>query len=129
MDISVFLAQFFGIYLTITGIGLILKPDSLQQLMQRLSTNRLDVMIGGILTLLVGAPMVLLHNIWDGSLWQTVVTVLAWVTFVKGVLRILMPDAVVILAQKMQHTPQTVSVLLWIVVATGGYLLYAGFML
>tara|TARA_B100000745_G_C20139723_1_gene390723 strand:+ start:135 stop:524 length:390 start_codon:yes stop_codon:yes gene_type:complete len=127
MDLSLFLAQVFGIYFVIGGIGLILKPKTLPKFIQRFSSNRVDVMMGGFLALLIGAPLVLLHNIWDGAVYQTVVTVLVWLTFLKGAARILMPDAVVTLAQKMEHKPNLVNAMLWLMVVLGGYLLYVGF--
>jgi len=127
MDISLFLAQIFGIYFVIGGVGLILKPKTLPKFINKFSSNRVDVMMGGFLALIIGAPLVLIHNIWDGTLLQTVVTVLVWITFIKGAARILMPDAVVMLAQKMEHKPNVVNAMLWIIVVLGGYLLYVGF--
>ena len=42
----------------------------------------------GMITLLIGLPIVLLHNIWIGTL-PIIVTVFGWIIVLKGCLRIL----------------------------------------
>ncbi len=126
MDISLFLAQAFGIFFVITGLGLVLQPSVLQKLFTRYSSNRADVMMGGVLSLIVGIPLVLVHNIWQGT-WEILVTVIVWITFLKGMSRVLLPDMVVSMAHKMQHKHGMVKAMLWIMIVLGAYLMYVGF--
>ena len=126
MDISLFLAQAFGIFFVVGGLGLVMKQDVITKFFTRYTSNRADVMIGGFVALLVGTPLILIHNVWEGT-WEVVVTVIVWVTFLKGVIRILAPDYVVALAHKMQHQEGLVKSMLWLMVALGGYLMYVGF--
>lgn len=126
MDISIFLAQAFGLYLVIGALALLINKKAMQDLIDLLAKNRSSVMLGGFLTLIVGIPLVLSHNIWDGT-WRTVVTVLAWLTLLKGITRVMMPEMVVAWGSYFEKNRGLLKSLLLFMLAVGGYLLYVGF--
>lgn len=126
MDLSIFLAQVFGLYLLISSAGLLLHPFATQELMSKWSSDRVIVFFGGFFALLIGVPLILLHNVWTGT-WEILVTVLVWTIFLKGLMRVLAPDAVVGCTTLIASRPQVLRGLLVFMMLVGLYLCYVGF--
>ena len=127
MDISIFLAQALGLFLVISGVALLVRPQAMKDLTDVFSGNRAAVMMGGYLSLIVGIPLVLVHSVWDGALWQTVISVLAWLTLVKDVVRVFAPDTVVSWGRALQRSMGLLKLIILVMVLVGLYLLYVGF--
>ncbi len=122
-----FLAQAFGLYLLIAGIALIAQPKAMNDLVDLFASNRGAVMMGGLVTLIVGIPLVLVHNIWGGPFWQTLVTILVWATFLKGVARVWMPNMVIAKGRAMMRYQGAMRALVIAMTLAGLYLCYVGF--
>ena len=127
MDISIFLAQAFGLYLLIGGVALLLNRGAIEGFIDMLTGSRSAVMLGGFMVLIIGIPLVLVHNIWDGEPWQTLVTILVWLTFLKGLARVLVPDMVSDWGNYFRQKHDLLRYLIILMVAVGAYLLYVGF--
>ena len=126
MDVTLFLAQAFGLYFLIGGLGLVLNQSSLKSFIARFSSDRASVMMGGFVALLVGIPLVLIHNLWGGTL-EIIVSVLVWITFIKGAVRVLVPDMLVKMSENLSNKIGMIKLMVWIMVAFGAYLTYVGF--
>jgi|GEM_PF-280096 len=125
MDISIFLAQVFGLYFVIAGVAMLVRPNAISTLIETLGT-RSSIYLTGFFVLMLGIPLVLIHNVWDGS-WRVIITIMAWLALLKGVARIFFPDMVVGWAQGLARNPGMVKLMIWIMVVLGLYLLYIGF--
>jgi hypothetical protein len=126
MDITQFLTQAFGLYFLIGGLGLVLKQSSLKSLIARFSSDRTMVMRGGFVALIIGIPLVLIHNMWGSSL-EIIISLIAWAAFLKGVFFILMPDMTTKMMDTLSENIGVIKVMLWLMVVLGGYLTYIGF--
>lgn len=125
MDISLFLAQVFGLYFLLAGVAILIRPTATVELFQ-LVANRNATFISGFIALMVGVPLVLLHNIWDGS-WRVIITILVWLTLLKGMIRIFAPDLVANWADMLISYPRLVRHMIWVLIILGVYLMYLGF--
>lgn len=125
MDTSIFLAQVFGLYFLIAGIALLVRPQAMQSLMKVLNT-RTYVYMTGFVALLIGVPLVLIHNVWDGS-WRVIITVLCWLALLKGVARLYAPAAVADWVEGLAKNKGMMQILIIIMVILGAYLTYVGF--
>jgi hypothetical protein len=125
MDISLFLAQVFGLYFVIVGVLILIRPTATRQLLKSLSSRNATYCIGFI-TLLAGVPLVLLHNVWDGS-WRVIITLLVWITLFKGIARIYVPELIERFSEILISRPVMFRHMLWLVVLAGMYLMYLGF--
>lgn len=126
MDVTLFLAQAFGLYFIIAGIGLVLKQSSLNGLISRLSSDRISVMITGFLTLIVGIPLLLIHNVW-GTTLEVIISLLVWLTFIKGASRVIAPDMFMSMGSSLADNMTLTKVLIWLMIVLGAYLAYVGF--
>lgn len=126
MDVTQFLAQAFGLYFIIAGLGLVLKKSSLKSLMARFSSDSTVVIMGGFVTLIIGVPLVLIHNVWGNSL-EIIVSLIAWVVILKGITLVLMPDMTQQMVSRISNKIGVLEIVLWLMIILGGYLTYVGF--
>jgi len=125
MDISIFLAQVFGLYFIFAGIALLIRRDSMVVFTNSLSSSGF-MYLSGFIALMVGIPLVLIHNVWDDS-WRTIITILVWVTLIKGLLLIFAPEFMTNIATKLTRHSLLLRHGMWVVIIFGLYLVYIGF--
>ena len=97
MDITLLLAQIFGLYFLIVGVVLVVRHKTLPQIINSLLTNEGLMFFAGVFILLLGLLLVLVHNSWEAGLaW--IITLIAWLTLIKGVLYMLFPSVLASIA-------------------------------
>lgn len=91
MDLSIFLARFLGFYFLIVAvIGLIRKKQFETLLIDTVSSKSL-LAFTGILSLLFGLAIAIAHPVWEWN-WRGLITLLAYLSIVKGVIRLAFPS-------------------------------------
>jgi hypothetical protein len=86
------------------------------------------ILVLGVIILAVGLAMVLTHNIWSGGALAVVITVIGWLTLIKGLFFVyLLPYVGVECYLKVLQNPPIFysCMVLWL--AVGIYLTYGGF--
>ncbi len=91
MQISIFLAKFLAIYFLIISLPLLLHTEAFRHRAQAYMKNEAAMLLGGIMTLLLGILLILIHSIWIYD-WFVLITLLAWLTFIKGLIHVLCPE-------------------------------------
>lgn len=125
MDLSLFLAQAFGIYFVVLGVAMF-RHQVLTQMIDDFMKNDALRFFAGIFILVLGILLVLTHNVWDGT-YRVLITVLAWLTFLKGVAYLWLPGTI------FRGIARTFSQKNWFMVGgivailLGVYLIYVGF--
>lgn len=84
MDASLIAAKLLGTYLIISGLFLIMRGKTLPNILKDFFDHPAMVYLSGFLLIVLSALYLIQNNIWDGT-WRTVITVLAWLVFIKGV--------------------------------------------
>lgn len=82
MDISLFLAKFWGWYLLIFFFILSFNPDRIRQINSDLKDEKFQILIAFI-AIVVGLLNVLFHNVWEPN-WKFIITLLGWVSLFSG---------------------------------------------
>ena len=125
MELSIFLAKVLGPYLVIISISVWLRRKDLGELAVSFAQDKVHLYLSGVIFLLLGLALVVSHNVWDTA-WQSVISVLGWMTLVKAGVRLFFTDKVGTLAQK-----ATGSKWYWLAIAVslvvGIWLAYVGF--
>ncbi|MFI4955537.1 MAG: hypothetical protein ACHP9Y_06445 [Gammaproteobacteria bacterium] len=103
MQISIFLAKFLAIYFFIISLPMIFRPDAFRLRAQAYMNNDAVMLLGALLALLLGIFLILLHSIWIYD-WYLAITLLAWLTFIKGVIHVLCPELAQHMMQRMNST-------------------------
>ena len=97
---TLFLAQAMGLYLLITAIIMLARASYYQELLTHLKVGSSTVVLTGSVGLILGIIMILTHNIWITES-EVLVTVVAWLVFIKSILWLSFPESMVKCAQKM----------------------------
>lgn len=91
MDVSIFLATLLGPLFVVVSLGLFLNAKYYERMISHFLKNPELYYFSGVLAFVGGVTMVYFHNLWVYD-WRVVITLLAWLTLMKGVLRILCPE-------------------------------------
>jgi vacuolar-type H+-ATPase subunit I/STV1 len=125
---TVFLSRLLGLYYILAALSMILHKRSFVETVTALLHNSPVMFVVGIITLATGLAMVLAHNIWSGGTVAVVVTLIAWITLIKGVLFLfLSPEMQATLFISNLHYAQLFYMYAAISLVLGVYLTYGGF--
>jgi hypothetical protein len=91
MEISMYLARFWGSLFIILGLSSVLAKF-LGRVIEYTEDKSITISTGYI-TFLLGLITVTLHSVWVTD-WRVAVTILGWVTLLKGIEKIALPDRV-----------------------------------
>lgn len=91
MELSFFLARFWGSLFIILGLGSFLV-NFLGRVI-KYTDNHVITVTTGYLTFLLGLITVVLHNVWVTDL-RLAITLIGWTTLLKGIEKIMLPDRV-----------------------------------
>ena len=121
MEISVFFARLWGSFFVVFGLLFIITKQLGKTI--EMTDDKAFVISTGYITFLMGLVTVILHNVWVLD-WRVVITVLAWSTLIKGIMKIGFPEQIHKQAQRFK-VKQWLSAI--ILILLGGWLFYMSF--
>ena len=121
MDISIFFAQLWGSFFLIFGILFIITGQLGKTI--EMTDNKAFVISTGYISMLMGLVTVILHNVWIAE-WKLAITILAWSTLIKGIIKIGFPELIHKQAQRFKKN-QMLSAIFMILL--GAWLLWMSF--
>ena len=127
MDISIFLAKALGLYLVIVGAGMLINSEKFKQMLLPILKDPGMVLFTGFFALVVGIPMVVVHNLWVMD-WRLIITLLAWLTLLKGVVRMFFPEFIINQTSIWIENKGMYYGLVIFLIALGFLLLYFGYL-
>lgn len=93
MEISILIAKILSIIYLSLVVGLLFYPSYYRGAFHKLLGNTTYLFLGGWVATTVGVIMVQYHNIWVND-WRSLVTVVAWLVLIKGILLLAFPPFV-----------------------------------
>lgn len=126
MDLSLFLAQLFGLYFLLVGAIVLLRGESLMPAMSELLKNRGLVLMFAFIELIGGLAIVIGHPIYTID-WQGLVTLIGVMLVVESILYLAMPAKAVRKLWTRFNTPYWYRIGALAGIAIGGYLAMIGF--
>ncbi len=126
MASTIFLAKVIGWYFVILGLFLIARKQTMKAAIADLVPDSGLMVIIATITLLLGLLLVISHNVWVMG-WPVIVTIIAWLVLISGLLRLFAPEVSVRLGQKWAGSPTSVIVAAIIYIIVGLYLLYKAY--
>ncbi|OGM98276.1 MAG: hypothetical protein A2915_04130 [Candidatus Yanofskybacteria bacterium RIFCSPLOWO2_01_FULL_41_34] len=125
MNISIYLARVFGIYLVVACVAKFLNKKHLSKILDDFSKSTGLVVFSGFMHLFLGLLIVVAHNVWTSD-FRGLVTLMGWMGVMKGGLRILVSTKIGHFGKEFAGGKKLVLWgLVWL--AAGIYLLYSGF--
>lgn len=89
MDISIFLAKFWGWYLIIFFIILSFNPRRIKQIFNDLKDEKF-LILSAFLAIIIGLLNLLFHNIWEPN-WKFIITIIGWFSLTIGLSLFIFP--------------------------------------
>ncbi|MEW7279512.1 hypothetical protein ABW636_13035 [Aquimarina sp. 2201CG1-2-11] len=93
MDVSVFLAKFWGWYLIVFFFVLSFNPSRIKEVFENLKDQKF-LIITSFIAIVIGLINILLHNIWESN-WKFIITSIGWIALGLGLLLFVFPIATI----------------------------------
>lgn len=125
---TLFLSKLLGLYCMICALSMIVRKQTIIGAVTTLLDNPMATFLLGLFTLLAGLAIVLAHNLWSGGPLRVIVTLLGWLTLIKGLLFLFLPPQMEAgFFLRGLHYQQLFYVYMGISLVLGAYLTFAGF--
>lgn len=113
MTAAELIAGYAGPVFIVVSAAMLMNRTALLGAIGELARSRGMILFAGMLTLLAGLAIVRAHNVWAAD-WTIVVTILGWACIVGGILRIVWPDKIATLADRILASDRQYTV--WAVI-------------
>jgi len=125
---TLYLSKLIGLYCIFFGLCMIARKPMLLGAVITLVGNATAVLLLGAFALLAGLAMILGHNFWSGGPLRVVVTLVGWLSLLKGLLVMFLPHRMLVgLVFGGLRYDQLFYFYAAICLVLGVYLTYAGF--
>jgi hypothetical protein len=125
---TIFLSRLIGLYCILVVLSMLIHRQAKMEYLVGVLQNPPLILVLGVITLAAGLAMVLAHNIWSKGALAVVVTLVGWLTLLKGLFFLLLPpeiEAECLL--RCLHHSHLFSVCMAPSLIIGIYLTYGGF--
>ena len=125
---TVFLSKLIGLYCILVTLPMAINKEANLRMVTALVNDAPVVYFFGVTVVAAGLAMILSHNVWSGGALPVVVTLVGWLTLLKGLLFLFLPP------------PAAAGISIWgnayqqyyylgvaITLILGAYLTYEGF--
>ena len=82
--LTIFLAKLLGLYCVIVALAMSANKKGVIDTVRALLQSPPIVLLTSIITLAIGLALVIGHNVWSGGALPVTLTVVGWITLVKG---------------------------------------------
>jgi len=125
MELSLYLAQLFGLTMIILVTIVAFRPVLIERVMSELRTSSFAMLVAGFVGVMGGLAVVLSHNVWEFN-WRGLVTLFGWAALIKGITYVAFPDHIIKLGERfMRGSQRNIPLLIMFLLAC--YLTYSGF--
>jgi len=126
MDLSIFLAQLFGLYFVLGGMLIIIQQKSLIPAVQELGGNRGLLLLIAFLELFAGIALSIAHPVYTLD-WQGVITFFGAWMIIESVFFLMVPNKIAKRFIMAVNKPKWYSIGGLVSVVIGAYLAAGGF--
>jgi len=83
---TIFISRLIGLYCLVASLTMFTHKSAMVEIENTLVHSPAMLFIAGIITLVAGLAIVLGHNVWSSGAAPVTVTLLGWISLIKGVL-------------------------------------------
>lgn len=101
-DTTLLVSQLAGPTMMVFALGMFMNKKHFIKAMKSLDKEPLFIVITGAISMVVGLAIVLNHNVWSTAP-EVIVSLIGWLSVVKGAWHVLFPDALVKFVKKLAN--------------------------
>jgi hypothetical protein len=125
--LTLYLGKLIGIGLLAMCLSLALRPKASLATISAMMNETGLLLVTGIFTMTAGIALVLGHNLWSGPPLVWAVTIIGWMTLLKGLAIIAVPPARLAAVYRVLNYPQTLRLVMFIGAIVGAWMTWAAF--
>ena len=125
--LTIYLARLFGLGLVLMCALFAIRPEAALPAIQSMMASPGLLLIAGLFTLIAGLAMVIGHNRWSGGGVTIAVTVLGWLTLIKGAAIVATPPRTLSNVYHGMGYPGSFRAMMVVAGLAGGALVWASF--
>ena len=126
MEISLYLAKLFGLYMLIVAVLFTIRQDLLQKIAQEIAQSPMTIAFSGAFNLIGGLAILVGHPVW-GYQWQCIISILAVLMVIKGIIRIGFPEVTSYVISALIQNKNYITTVFLITALIGLFLIVHGF--
>jgi hypothetical protein len=88
---TTYLARLIGLYCILIALALSIRGQATVQTVTAMLHDPSMLLLLGVIALAAGLAMILAHNVWSGGALPVAVTVVGWLSAIKGLLFLVLP--------------------------------------
>jgi hypothetical protein len=127
MSPTAFLSKLIGVFCVLYSLSMVAHREATLGAVGALATEPGALLVLGVVVLASGVAMVLGHNVWSRGALALVVTIVAWLTLLKGLFLTFLSPAGAAAYLSTMHIEQLFYVYAGVTFVFGAYLTYGGF--
>jgi hypothetical protein len=126
-SLTKFLSRLIGLFTVLIALSLAMHKQATVETLAALVHNPPLLFIAGMAFVAAGLAIVLNHNVWSGGVLPVIVTLVGWVTMIRGLLLLSLSPETLAGLLGMVHFEQLFYLYVLISLVLGVYLTYSGF--
>lgn len=124
---TIFLSRLIGSYTVIVALSMLVNRQTYVSTVIALVHSPPVLMLAAIAALIIGLAIILTHNVWSGGALPVVVTLVGWLSLIKGLIFLFLPSGAVYAYFDALHYEQLYYVFAALTLLIGAFLTYGGF--
>jgi hypothetical protein len=125
-DTTLVAARILGPLLVVAGVLLITQPHRMLTALGGFLLNDALLILGAFVSLVLGLALVTFHQRWD-SFTAIIISLIGWLMTVRGVVLLLLPDAIHQIADIIVRQPAIMPIAGCVMALLGVWLAYTGY--
>jgi hypothetical protein len=124
---TAYISKLIGLYALVFGICMFANKQTTISAVEAIARDPGIVLLCGIFALSVGLAILLVHNVWSGGSLSIIVTVLGWLSLLKGLVLLFLSQAALAAYVQAIYYEKWYYAYAVVTLAIGVYLTYGGF--
>jgi hypothetical protein len=125
--LTIFLGKLLGVYCLIVAVTMLANRQTMVDAVHALIRRPPLVLLSGVIAVGVGLGVVIGHNVWSGGAPPIIVTIVGWVSLIKGVVLLALPAGQMAKLYKAMRYERFYLAYVGVTLALGLYLTIAAF--
>lgn len=124
---TIFLSKLIGLYCVIGGLAFALQKQAALAAVSAVVRDPASTLILGVFVLIAGLAIVIGHNVWSGGALPVIVTIVGWLTLIRGASFLFLSSEKSVALMAAIHYDQFFYLYTMLSIVLGAYLAYSGF--